>query len=226
MIKSIREDLAVEYATECLGGGGYKHTRTARKAYAYLGLSLDEARDLEAVKVAKYTRPYTSVVVRGDVANEVTIVNLTSEIVIEHEEGEFYRLSVDVHEIDERLSDSSDPKAAFALENMRDYDGDDEPIIAPRIGGGYYNMTTDQANIAVIFTANPKHYTPLTQPLAYIVQKKESPTATSWQTIYADLTPYDDWLVWLPVGTVTRDSLLRVVVGGYESDVFKPEIVS
>lgn len=100
----------------------YIFARTARKTYEYFGLDYPTAKAVAAAKVEKYTRAYSLIDFRDNIATVGTVTSLTSEVSIEREDDLHYKVVVSVNERDEKIKEGAEMGDLFDAENARDYD--------------------------------------------------------------------------------------------------------
>lgn len=100
----VSEELTTEYSFRRTDiEGVWLCTRSASKRYSFIGLTLDDAYAARSSREAMYTRRYKRFVDldgAGTMSN-VSVMLLSTVISVRNDVGKFYRLDIDVNELDE-----------------------------------------------------------------------------------------------------------------------------
>lgn len=193
----------------------YFATRTASKKYEFVDMDIASAKAAAAARVAKYTRP-SSVPDLAHGLRYLQIPCLMSEIYVEKDSGEGYKVVVDVRESDTRLTDMpfDDPVSLFSDLEGRDYDesiGDMKLEIKSVTETELEDM---KKQISVTIRSG------LDSEEIVTVQYKGTESQSNWSVLFARSIPPGSSVESVTVADSTEMKFFRAVCGNIESDVY------
>lgn len=185
--KSTSTALCVRYFVEYVDYSYYRVTRTATKAYSYVGMTKSAADSCAASKRALYTRNHiildtVNTVPVGSTGRKMpgalAVYGCAAEISLNSYRGDTWNVDISVNETDIRCSATApnDPASLFTSENARDYDEPSGPIEITSATLG------QNGRIDIAFTSRIE----AADLDLYVIHYKASPTAALWTVLTPD----------------------------------------